>query len=67
MQPHINKETVEETLIACPSDGVLHEYYEVSDIVFAQIRTTARETRELASLRDFLLPLLMNGQVKVSE
>jgi hypothetical protein len=29
--------------------------------------TTARETRELTSLRDFLLPLLMNGQVKVIE
>jgi hypothetical protein len=29
--------------------------------------TTARETRELARLRDFLLPLLMNGQVKVGE
>jgi type I restriction enzyme S subunit len=65
MQPHINKKTVEETLIACPSDRVLHEYYKNADIAFAQIMTIARESLELARLRDFLLPLLMNGQVKV--
>jgi len=31
------------------------------------ILTRSRENQELITLRDFLLPLLMNGQVKVKE
>lgn len=67
MQPHINKAMVEDTPIICPPDRVLHEYYKTADPLFAQIMTIARESFELAQLRDFLLPLLMNGQVSVSK
>lgn len=66
MQPHINKEIVDETLIVLPSDRVLREYYMIADTIFAKILTTSKESLELARLRDFLLPLLMNGQVQVS-
>jgi type I restriction enzyme, S subunit len=34
---------------------------------FDELVLLRRESLELARLRDFLLPLLMNGQVKVSE
>jgi type I restriction enzyme S subunit len=33
--------------------------------IFNKILATKRENQELIKLRDFLLPLLMNGQVKI--
>jgi type I restriction enzyme S subunit len=32
-----------------------------------QILLNARQNQELASLRDWLLPMLMNGQVKIQD
>jgi type I restriction enzyme S subunit len=34
--------------------------------IIAQIGKHEKQNKELAALRDFLLPLLMNGQVTVS-
>ena len=33
--------------------------------MFEAIMSLEKENQQLASLRDFLLPMLMNGQVKV--
>jgi len=64
-QPHINKEIVENTMLICPSENVLNEYYQLVENLYAQQMNASKETQQLASLRDFLLPMLMNGQVKV--
>lgn len=64
-QPHINKGIVENTLLLCPSETVLNEYYRIVEDLYAQQMNVSKETQQLASLRDFLLPMLMNGQVKV--
>lgn len=42
-------------------------YTDFSRPMFKSIKNAAMEIRHLASLRDFLLPLLMNGQVEVGE
>ena len=65
-QPHINKGIIDESPIALPTDSVLKEYYKKVDSIYAQIMTLAFESHELIKLRDYLLPMLMNGQVTVT-
>lgn len=64
-QPHINKETVDSTLITLPVDSVLNQFYDRVEPLFERQMIAMKEAKELESLRDFLLPILMNGQVKV--
>lgn len=66
MQPHINKETVKETLILKPTSQTLNKYYELATPIYEKIISNAQENLELVQLRDWLLPLLMNGQVTIT-
>ena len=51
---------------ACPEKHeVIDNFSRVIAPMIAAISSIAEENVELASLRDFLLPMLMNGQVKV--
>ena len=64
-QPHINKEIVDNTLVVQPPTAVLDAYYaKVEPLYEAQI-DKAFENRELIALRNFLLPMLMNGQIVI--
>lgn len=65
-QPHINKATVDETSILQPAKAIIDMYRKVADPLFQRINVAANEIRELIQLRDWLLPLLMNGQVRVA-
>lgn len=64
-QPHINKETVEESPFILPPNDVLAKYYAKSTPIFELLFRQSEETKELTHLRDSLLPMLMNGQVTV--
>lgn len=64
-QPHINKGVIDESPIALPPSSTLVEYYKLANPVFDKIMAIAFQTHELVRLRDWLLPLLMNGQVTV--
>lgn len=64
-QPHINKETVEESPFLIPSNNVLNNYYARAAPIFDLLFNQSEETKELTHLRDSLLPMLMNGQVTV--
>ena len=43
------------------------ELYETFNTILAEIDAVQSENEKLASLRDWLLPMLMNGQIKVSD
>lgn len=64
-QPHINKETVSETCFSIPTELILARYYDKVAPVFNQLILAAKAADQLSSLRDWLLPMLMNGQVHV--
>ena len=64
-QQHINKGTIENTLIILPDDSILKAYYQITDCMFASITNNAIENQQLSKLRDCLLPMLMNGQVEI--
>ena len=63
--PHANRKFIEEIKIPIKSD--MSEFSTVFDNIFNIIIFNKKENQELASLRDFLLPLLMNGQVGFKE
>lgn len=64
-QPHINKGIVDESLILLPEESVLENYYSSVDSMYEKIINNSFQNKELIELRDWLLPMLMNGQVKV--
>lgn len=64
-QPHINKGVIEDSPIVLPSEKVLTDYYKTADPICEKIMNLAFQSHELMQLRDWLLPMLMNGQVTV--
>lgn len=66
-QPHINKETVQESLICIPSMSIMKKYIEKTKAFYEDIINIAKENNKLIALRDELLPMLMNGQVSVKQ
>ena len=63
-QPHINKETIDEILLCIPPENILNKYYKISEPIYKKIINLAFESQTLTELRDWLLPMLMNGQVR---
>ncbi|MCK9160970.1 MAG: restriction endonuclease subunit S [Bacteroidaceae bacterium] len=62
-QQHINKKILEESKTLTPPDTILQNYYLKVEPIYNAILNNAFQNQELSSLRVFLLPLLMNGQV----
>jgi type I restriction enzyme S subunit len=67
LQPHINKKTVDASLIINPVTDVLNDYYKIANPIYDQIVNNSLQNQKLSELRDWLLPMLMNGQVSVGE
>jgi type I restriction enzyme S subunit len=65
-QPHINKGVLDESLLVIPDDATLSAYNTKAAPFFLQVQNNLRQNQQLAQLRDWLLPLLMNGQVTVA-
>ena len=66
-QPGLNQPSVESVPIIIPSTDIIVRFNNIIDILFNKIFSNSNENKELTSLRDFLLPLLMNGQVGFRE
>lgn len=66
--PHANKNYINNFKICLPKDNIQLEKIQKHIIMnIKQINMRKRENKELASLRDFLLPLLISGQVGFRE
>ena len=66
-QPGLNQPNIESIPIIIPTKNIIKEFNKSIDVIFDKIFLNANENKELTSLRDFLLPLLMNGQVGFKE
>lgn len=64
-QPHINKNIVDTIEFIIPKKNILNEYYKIATPLYEKININALQNQQLTELRDFLLPMLMNGQVVV--
>lgn len=63
----ISKEVVSNIKIVLPNQNVIRAFEKVVQPMAQQREILEKENQELTSLRDFLLPLLMNGQVSFKE
>jgi type I restriction enzyme S subunit len=50
-----------------PNSEVVEKFYEFAKLIHAKKQMNLFENQKLAELRDWLLPMLMNGQVSVGE
>lgn len=57
---------IELTKLAIPKGEVIEKFAAVVESAFEKIANNTKENQQLAQLRDWLLPLLMNGQVTVA-
>lgn len=57
---------IELTRLAIPKGGIIEKFASVVEPAFDKIANNTKENQQLAQLRDWLLPLLMNGQVTVA-
>ena len=60
---HLQKDLFKDTYIVIPEDEILNKFNTLSNPIFDKVSKIYKENQELQKLRDFLLPLLMNGQV----
>ena len=67
IQKKINQENLQSVPILLPSNVFLKKFANVVDPIRNKLISNITETQKLTQLRDWLLPMLMNGQVSVSE
>ena len=64
-QQAVNNQDISQIKFAIPSDEVLVKFDTQVRPLFDKIQRNAQESHRLAQLRDWLLPMLMNGQALV--
>jgi type I restriction enzyme, S subunit len=62
---HITRDHLEQSLITIPPKEIATKFESVALPIFEQIINSQKQNQELTALRDWLLPMLMNGQVRV--
>ena len=58
---------INKLVTVIPSNKVIEAYTEETKAIEEKLRSIQLENQELKSLRDFLLPMLMNGQVTIKD
>ncbi len=62
---NVNQELLNNLIIQVPEKSISTAFNKKIDIIFKKINNLEKQNQELSALRDWLLPMLMNGQVKV--
>ena len=65
-QEGVNNDDLQFMPIIIPTKEILAQFCELVKSVYQQKYENEQEAKHLAELRDFLLPMLMNGQVLIS-
>jgi type I restriction enzyme S subunit len=63
--PNVNKSKFENLTVILPSLFLCKSYHEFSSPAFRQIQVLALQNQKLRTVRDLLLPKLMNGEISV--
>ena len=64
---HITTDHLDQSRIVLPPSELLQKFSEIVAPIHKKIGQCRKENRELTKLRDWLLPMLMNGQVTVGD
>ena len=60
---NVSQETLKQISVCIPPNEIVEKYNESINDILRKMQNVIEENRELTSLRDFLIPMLMNGQV----
>jgi len=66
-QPYVTWDSLSSYLIISPDSHLISLYCEKMMKLVELVKQKEKEIVSLTSLRDFLLPMLMNGQIKIKE
>ncbi|MDI1318096.1 restriction endonuclease subunit S [Flavobacterium sp.] len=61
----ITKDDLTDSKCLIPNGNLIDKFHEIANPIFTKQRINKIENLKLSSLRDWLLPMLMNGQVRV--
>lgn len=64
---NLSLDSIKKLSILIPNNDLITQFYTKTKSIDDKRINIFRENQELASLRDWLLPMLMNGQVRVSD
>lgn len=67
IMPNISQESLKPQLIIVPDEGTLTDFNSRIENIFGKIKNNITQISTLTHLRDYLLPLLMNGQVTIKD
>ena len=62
---NMNKEDFSGIKIIFPNKEIKNNFHKITETYFSQIKCLQGQNQQLTQLRDWLLPMLMNGQAKV--
>ena len=62
----ITRDDLHSLKLVAPADNVLEKYNEIASKYDEMIFIRSQQNHQLTQLRDFLLPMLMNGQISVT-
>ncbi len=65
-QPNISNEQINNIQLIKPVKEIVNLYNSQMESIYQKILNNQKENQRLSSIRDWLLPMLMNGQVKVN-
>lgn len=66
-QEAVNNDDLAGIVLVIPSDEIIKKYHEVTRSIYEQISRNICENQSLTRLRDWLLPMLMNGQATIGD
>ena len=61
---NLSQDIIKNIKVVIPSNEILDRYYHFSNNIIKELTKKQQENEQLTQLRDWLLPMLMNGQVK---
>ena len=64
-QEAVNQDDLQSIKLLIPNTFVLEKFHELTKPLYGYISQMRHENQKLTQLRDWLLPMLMNGQVRV--
>lgn len=64
-QKNLSNGIIQDYIVVVPPESVLKDFNGIAGILFKMMRANCQESEKLEELRDWLLPMLMTGQVKV--
>lgn len=66
-QEAVNNDDLSGIVFVVPPERILRLFHESTETMYSQISRNICENQELTQLRDWLLPILMNGQATLSD